>query len=874
MSDAISRLNAALEGRYHIERELGEGGMATVYLAEDLKHERKVALKVLKPELAAVVGAERFLAEIKTTANLQHPHILPLFDSGEADGFVFYVMPYVEGESLGERLEREQQLPVDDAVQIATNIAEGLDYAHSQGVIHRDIKPANILLQAGKPVISDFGIALAVSAGGGHRLTETGLSLGTPHYMSPEQATGDRTVGPATDIYALGCVLYEMLVGEPPYTGSTPQAILGKIIAGSLESVTAQRKSVPINVDAAISKALEKLPADRFRSAEAFGEALTQTDFRGTGAGQTSPHGAARAWRRLAIGGFATAAVFLLLAAWAWLGQGGDSQRPVIRSALEPPPEARVIPNGGFRLSPDGRLLAFIAVDTEGAQTVWIQSLDAEGRPLEGTQGAIHPFWSPDGQDLGFFAGGSLKRIPAAGGAVTILAATSLTQPKGGTWSPEGRIVYVPDYRTGLFEVSASGGELRALTALDVDDGELSHRWPQFLPDGQTLIFLVQTDEYGAADDRSRIEALDADGERHELMRVNSSPTYASPGGLIYWRGGAIYSQELDSREWRVRGNPRLVAEGVGFNSSEWANFSVSTEGTLVYHIGTALPWRLEWRDRTGRLLSVEGREGDYSQPELSHDGRWVAYVEGIATVWVLDLVRGTRTRLTFEESDHYSPTWSPDGDWVAYSADKTEGAGADIYRRRSSGLGERELLYEGVAGELIQDLTWSPDGRWIAFSKSEDVFLLDLQSGQARIGVATPGDDYFASFSPDGRWLAYISDESGRYEVYVVAVSERAGKWLVSRRGGLLPQWSASGDELFFLGLDYELRVATVDIGETPEFGVPEPLFTISTVGSGHRFDVGPDGRILVRTHAASGNAQNFKLILSWPQLLERPDR
>ena len=233
MPDAITRLNAALEGRYRIERELGEGGMATVFLADDLRHERKVALKVLKPELAAVVGADRFLAEIKTTANLQHPHILALFDSGEADGFLFYVMPFVEGESLRERLDREKQLPVDEVVRIATDLAEALDYAHRQSVIHRDVKPANILLHEGRPLIADFGIALAVSAAGGGRLTETGLSLGTPHYMSPEQATGERELGPTSDVYSLGCVLYEMLVGEPPYTGATAQVVLASILAGN-----------------------------------------------------------------------------------------------------------------------------------------------------------------------------------------------------------------------------------------------------------------------------------------------------------------------------------------------------------------------------------------------------------------------------------------------------------------------------------------------------------------------------------------------------------------------------------------------------------------------------------------------------------------
>jgi serine/threonine-protein kinase len=270
MPDSVTRLNAALSGRYRIERVLGEGGMATVYLADDLRHDRKVALKVLKPELAAVVGADRFLAEIKTTANLHHPHILPLHDSGEADGFLYFVTPYVEGESLRERLDREHQLPVPEAVRIACEIADALHYAHGHGVIHRDIKPANVLLQAGRPVIADFGIALALREGGGDRLTETGLSLGTPSYMSPEQATGDQAVGPATDTYAMGCVLYEMLVGEPPYTGSTAQAILGKIITSAPASVADQRKSVPTNVDAAIARALEKLPADRFRSAAGF----------------------------------------------------------------------------------------------------------------------------------------------------------------------------------------------------------------------------------------------------------------------------------------------------------------------------------------------------------------------------------------------------------------------------------------------------------------------------------------------------------------------------------------------------------------------------------------------------------------------------
>jgi serine/threonine-protein kinase len=276
----IERLNAALTGRYVIDGELGEGGMATVYLADDLRHERKVALKVLKPELAAVVGADRFLAEIKTTANLQHPHILPLFDSGEADSFLFYVMPFIDGETLRDRLDRERQLPIDEALGIATAVANALHTAHELGVVHRDIKPGNILLSRGQPLVADFGIALAVGSAGGNRLTETGLSVGTPYYMSPEQATGDQVIGPASDTFALACVLYEMLVGEPPYPGATAQAVLGKIIQGVPVSATAVRRSIPLHVDAAIRKSLEKLPADRFTDAHEFAKALSDPSFR------------------------------------------------------------------------------------------------------------------------------------------------------------------------------------------------------------------------------------------------------------------------------------------------------------------------------------------------------------------------------------------------------------------------------------------------------------------------------------------------------------------------------------------------------------------------------------------------------------------
>ena len=418
MTDPVARLNRALEGRYTIERELGEGGMATVYLAEDLKHHRKVALKVLKPELAAVVGAERFLTEIQTTASLQHPHILPLFDSGEADSFLYYVMPYVEGESLRDRLDREHQLPVDEAIRIATDLAEALDYAHRQKVVHRDIKPANILLHEGRPVIADFGIALAVGAAGGARLTETGLSVGTPYYMSPEQATGDSFVGPQSDMYALGCVLFEMLVGEPPYPGATAQAVLGKIIAGGPVSATHLRPTTPANVDAAIRRVLEKLPADRFQATQDFANALNDDAFT-HGETDTATAGVGRVtmpWMA------ATAVLAITTAA---LGFSALRQTPteslgVLRYELDLPVGLGANSDYGSNvtISPDGRSIVYSGMTDDSERPgLWVRTRDLlEPVELAGTELGVQPTFSPDGTRVAFISDDRALKIVSLSG--------------------------------------------------------------------------------------------------------------------------------------------------------------------------------------------------------------------------------------------------------------------------------------------------------------------------------------------------------------------------------------------------------------------------------------------------------------------------
>lgn len=864
MPEPFAQLSQALADRYDVERELGAGGMATVYLAKDVKHDREVAIKVLRPDIASVVGADRFLAEIRTTAKLQHPHILSLFDSGDMGGVPFYVMPYVEGESLQDRLEREKQLPVDEAVQIARDVAEALQFAHDQGVVHRDIKPGNILLKGGRAFVADFGIALALREAGSSRLTETGTRIGTPLYMSPEQATADGVVDGRTDVYSLACVLYEMLAGEPPVTGSSAQQILAKIVVDQARPLREIRSTVPSNVEAAVSVALEKLPADRFQSAEAFGEALANEDFRGDTAQRATLTRRASAWKRWAITGLAATLLFMLLAVWGWLRPTSEGPaRTLVRATIETPSAV-----GRFALSPDGQTLAYTALDADGTLRLWVRPLDAvAGHALSGTDGAETPFWSPDGQSLGFFAEGRLKRIPAAGGEVRALA--PIDNVMGGAWSADGHIVYAPNYSSGLFEVPAEGGAPQRLTALDKDAGEKSHRFPQFLPGGRDLMFLVQTAEGGAENDSSRIEVLDADGQRHEVVRVNSSAAFVSPGTLLYWRGGTLYAQSFDVAGRRAVGAPHAVVDDVDYDGGEWAAFSASTEGALVYR-SAAAPWHLEWRDRAGRLLAIEGPEGGYGRIQLSPDGGRVAFSTG-RTIWVRDLVRGSRIRLTFDDDDdHTSPTWSPDGDWIAYSTARTEGLGGDIYRVRSSGVGAPEHLF-GDDTAWPSGLRWSVDGRHIVFRLRQDLYILDLESGEAQVVVATPGDDDNPRLSPNGRWIAYTSDESGRPEVYVASLTDSTQRWLISRQGGLQPEWTPSGDELLFFGLDYELEAVAVEPRAVPQFGVPESLFKVSGVGGGHRFQIAPDGRILLRTREAGGSQENLKLILGWPELVGR---
>jgi serine/threonine-protein kinase len=436
-------LTIALASRYAIERELGAGGMATVYLARDLRHDRKVALKVLRPDLAATIGAERFLAEIRTTASLQHPHILPLHDSGEADGFLFYVMPFVEGESLRDRLARERQLSIDDAVRTAREVSDALGYAHAHGVIHRDVKPENILLHGGHAVVADFGIALAVQQAGGARLTQTGLSLGTPQYMSPEQAMGERVIDARADIYALGAVLYEMLTGEPPFSGPSVQSVVAKVMTERPVAPHALRDTIPLSLESAVLKALAKLPADRFATTADFATAMGGVvQASSIAVAATAPRSRATAVA------FGLAAISIGLAAWAWLGPHTAVQSNSRRFSIALPDSAALVFVGptpyqagqtSLAISPDGRHIAYLGTHA-GTTGIYVRDLnDYAIKLLAGTERAFGPFFSPDGRSIGFFVGNELKRIEATGGPVTTLAAVDM--PTGAAWGENGYVL-------------------------------------------------------------------------------------------------------------------------------------------------------------------------------------------------------------------------------------------------------------------------------------------------------------------------------------------------------------------------------------------------------------------------------------------------
>jgi eukaryotic-like serine/threonine-protein kinase len=850
----VARLTAALEGRYAIERELGQGGMATVYLARDLRHDRKVALKVLRPELAAVIGADRFLQEIRVTAGLQHPHILPLHDSGEIDSFLYYVMPYVEGESLRDRLLRERQLSIEDALHIAAEVLAALAYAHGRGVIHRDIKPENILLAHGAAVVADFGIARAVTAAGGGRLTETGLSLGTPQYMSPEQATADRELDGRSDVYALGAVLYELLTGEPPHTGPTTQSVIAKLLTEEPRPVLAGRPTVPPHVAAAVHKSLARLPADRFKGAAEFADALARPGSFQLSA-PTRPAAARKAQPLILAAGVLLLGIALVL--WSLLSKPPEAPAPLIRSVLKLPADAAMQPlvlGVPLALSPDASTLVY-----SGKQQLMLRRLDQlDPVPLPNTRGGYQPFFSPDGQRLGFLAEGGLKQVALAGGPAVALC--PVVNISGASWSSRDEIVFSAVGK--LFLVPASGGTPRPVAIVDsVKYSTL--RWPDFLPDGKRVL--------AAAGILPATETVIVDletGRVTPVPGVGISARFSAPASLVSFSvDGSATVTPFDWRRGRTTGPTTPVLDGIPIGLNGVAEVAISRSGWAAYAPAVSTRRRLTLVDRRGgaTILATEARA--FSDPRFSPDGRRVAVTSLVAggglagDIWVFDLAQKTLSRLTFEGQQQF-PDWSSDGRRVLF----TSRIGAGGMSWAPAGGGEMDSLLPSTMGQVLEGIL-TRDQRALVYRLGGipgDLYFVRRDSfGSPHPLAASRFDERAPALSPNENWMAYVSNESGRDEVYVLPFPGGGGRWLVSAAGGTEPRWRRDGRELFYRNAD---SLFAVQVLAQPEFAIGQRtfLFRGNYLSNGRHatYDVHPNGNQFILITGESNDAAELILV------------
>ena len=865
----ISRLAEALAGRYELDGEVGEGGMATVYRARDLRHDRHVAVKVLRPELGAVLGAERFLAEIRVTANLQHPNLLPLFDSGAAEGFLYYVMPFVEDESLRVRLDREQQLPVDEAVHIAAAVAGALDYAHRQGVIHRDLKPENILMHDGQPLVADFGIALAVSNAGGARITQTGLSLGTPQYMSPEQATGDREVDGRTDVYSLGALTYEMLTGEAPHVGSSSQAIIARLLTEEPRPIRSTRSTVPSHVEASVSRALAKLPADRFMTAKEFADALTGrivVDDANPAGGDSGRIGRRTRERRLAGVAGLFALLWVATALFSLTRTAPPPTAPVVRFTIERPPSA-----SGYNITvaPNGSAVVFSAGSAMSSYLMLRRLDEPEATPIEGTEGAFLGSWSPDSQYLVFAVGDEVRRVAAAGGLPETVTESPDGQRITGSigWGPEGTIAFTAG---GTLYTAPAGGGAAEPAGIGVDGpGYLA--FPQFLPDGRHI--LLQIRESGPPEtERDVFVASLAGGDPVRVTSSRFLVQFVAPDQLLFLRDNTLYTQTLDMKEFRLIGEPIRVSSGVAANTINGnSGFTSSDTGVLVVRpVRDASERQLSWFGRSGAPLGSVGEPLPIRDFSLAPDERRVAVAGGTddaPDILVLDLETGITSLLTGRTMGRaISPVWSPDSRSVAYRA------GDSILSRT---LGSARDAFIGEVEGPLQ--SYGPSGDELLLADEGIVALPTGGEPAVRRMSTTPTRGrvgWGARVSPDGRSIAYTDAGDEEYEVWVASYPSLENRRQVSADGGLHPRWRRDGRELFFIDPAGWIVAAAATPGPNPEFSSPSRLFQGPTRPDffASRFDVSADGQRFLLAESVDGGEGEVPLLvtLNWTNLLD----
>lgn len=884
-------------GPYAIVSPLGAGGMGEVYRARDTRLDRDVAVKILPPDFARNPELKaRFEREAKTISQLSHPNVCSLFDVGHQDGIDYLVMELIEGESLGDRLKKGP-LPIEQVLRHGIEIASALDAAHRQGIVHRDLKPGNVMLTKAGAKLLDFGLAksgplVTGSAGASpsadspteHRpLTEQGTILGTFQYMAPEQLEGIEADA-RTDLFAFGALLYEMATGQPAFQGKTRTSLIASIVSGNPQPVSQLVPMTPPALDHLIKKCLEKDPDDRWQSARDLADQMRWIVDAGSRAGEAAPVLARRKTRtRLAWALHAATAAVAVLATVGFMAWRTEPAR-IVRSSLLPPDKTQYVATlGAMALSPDGRRIAFVARDAGGKDMLWVRALDAlTAQPLAGTEGASHPFWSPDSRFLGFFSSGKLRKIDANGGPPQALC--DAANGRGAAWSPNGTIVFTPSTTDVLYKVSQAGGAPTAVTEFDPNISEVSHRHPSFLSDGVHFLFLVEArpDTEGSQEGFLLFAGSTESKERKRLVATSASARFAKSGHVLFLRDRTLLAQRIDEGRLELVGDAVPVAENLTRTSRWEAPFSVSDDGRLAFLAGAASELsQLVWMDRDGRDLELVGKPADYRSVAVSHDGRRIAahLLDPKAQkgdIWVLDLERGTSTRLTFDAADDSNPIWSADDRWVYFTSSR-QGRG-DVFRKSSSGTGVDEPVVSDPELSILFSLT--ADGRTGAVltnnatkKTSWDISILDVASGTTRPFLETPFYELTPSLSPDGRWLAYFSNESGQNEVFVQSLVDGGGKWQISTEGGTRPRFTRDGGEIVFQSLDDKLMVVSVRTAPTFSASVPRRLVDpkVRQIPA-MQYDLSPDGRrILVNRLVEQAVVEPVTLVQNWTEGLGR---
>ena len=886
---------------YCVGEKIGAGGMGEVYQATDTKLNREVALKVLPEQFAKDADRmARFKREAQVLASLNHPNIAAIYGLEEDNGIHALVLELVEGPTLAERIS-EGAVPLEEALGIARQIADALEAAHDQGVIHRDLKPANVKVREdGQVKVLDFGLAKALEGelteeevGNSPTLsiaaTRAGVILGTAAYMSPEQAKGKKADRRA-DVWAFGVVLFEMLTGKRLFTGENISEILAHVITKEPEWDLLPDDAPPA-IRKLLSRTLQKNPKQRL---QAIGEArIALAEYEADSAASvlmTSPAAAELpAWKRWTPWAAASAAmtVIALVTLWGWLGGTPPVPQPQ-RFLVEMSGEAELhlVTGSAAALSPDGSRIAYAAT-ADSKRMLYVRPADQlEGTPLSGTEGAQTPFFSPDGQWIGFFTDRELKKVSVMGGAPITLCETQ--QNRGGAWGPDDTIIFAAHTTAGLSRIPATGGEPVEIST--PGEEERSHRWPEFLPGGTKVLFTAQPPSVNF--NEANIEVLDLEsGERTVLHRGGTYPKYLPTGHVAYVHEGTLFVAPLDLDRLELTAPPAPIIEGIASNGANGgAQFAFSQNGHLLYFRGrpTGGDLSLVWVDEKGEVTPIPVEPRDFDGAALSPDGKRLAidaFESNNGDVWVYDLERNIPTRFTFDAAQDRFPIWTPDGSRITFASQRDGKYG--LYWKRSDGTGEDQALApEGDQNQLPN--SWSPDGKVLVYSQQNsqntwDLWTLTLneegEPGEPGLFLQTPFSERNAAFSPDGRWIAYMSDESGIFEVYVRPYPVRPGKWQVSSGAGFHPRWSRKGGEIFYKPSSERLMSVPYSVSGD-SFRAESPTELFSGAFYSHAFwppyDAGPGGRQFLMLSPESGDApetpQNqLTLVINWFEEVKR---